>query len=45
MNLKENLLLDMKEALKARNSLKLNTIRGLISEIKNREIDLRRKLD
>lgn len=44
MDLKENLL-DMKEALKARNSLKLNTIRGLISEIKNREIDLRRKLD
>ena len=35
----------MKAALKARNSLKLNTIRGLISEIKNREIDLRRKLD
>jgi uncharacterized protein YqeY len=45
MDLKENLLLDMKEALKARNSLKLNTIRGLISEIKNWEIDLRRKLD
>jgi len=45
MDLKENLLLDMKEALKARNSLKLNTIRGLISEIKNREIDLRRKLN
>jgi len=45
MDLKENLLLDMKEALKARNSLKLNTIRGLISEVKNREIDLRRKLD
>ena len=44
MDLRENLL-DMKEALKARNSLKLNTIRGLISEIKNREIDLRRKLD
>ena len=45
MDLKENLLSDMKAALKARNSLKLNTIRGLISEIKNREIDLRRKLD
>ena len=45
MDLKENLLLDMKEALRARNSLRLNTIRGLISEIKNREIDLRRKLD
>ena len=35
----------MKEALKAKNSLKLNTIRGLISEIKNREIDLRRDLE
>ena len=35
----------MKEALKARNSLTLNTIRGLISEIKNQEIDLRRELD
>ena len=35
----------MKEALKARSSLTLNTIRGLISEIKNREIDLRRELD
>ena len=45
MNLKESLLSDMKEALKARNSLTLNTIRGLISEIKNREIDLRRELD
>ena len=45
MDLKENLLLDMKEALKARKSLALNTIRGLISEIKNREIDIRRELD
>ena len=34
----------MKGALKAKESLKLNTIRGLISEIKNREIDLRREL-
>ena len=45
MNLKESLLSDMKEVLKARNSLTLNTIRGLISEIKNQEIDLRRELD
>ena len=44
MNLKENLLSDIKRALKAKESLKLNTIRGLISEIKNREIDLRREL-
>ena len=41
MSLKENLLSDIKGALKAKESLKLNTIRGLISEIKNREIDLR----
>jgi len=45
MNLKESLLTAMKEALKAKNSLKLNTIRGLISEVKNREIDLRRDLE
>ena len=40
MNLKKSLLSDMKGALKARDSLKLITIRGLISEIKNREIDI-----
>ena len=34
----------MKEAQKARDSLTLNTIRCVISEIKNREIDLRREL-
>ena len=45
MNLKESLLSHMKGAQKARDSLTLNTIRGVISEIKNREIDLRRELD
>jgi len=45
MILKENLLSDMKGALKGKDSLKLNTIRGLISEIKNREIDLHRELE
>ncbi len=45
MDLKESLLKAMKEALKAKHSLKLNTIRGLISEVKNREIDLRRDLE
>ena len=35
----------MKEAQKARDALTLNTIRCVISEIKNREIDLRRELD
>ena len=34
----------MKGALKARDSLKLSTIRGLNSEIKNKEIDLRRDI-
>jgi uncharacterized protein len=45
MNLKESLQSHMKEALKAREPITLNTIRGVISEIKNREIDLRRELD
>ena len=45
MNLKKNLLLDMKGALRAKDSLRLNTIRGLISEIKYREIDLCRELE
>ncbi|HIF02832.1 MAG TPA: GatB/YqeY domain-containing protein [Nitrospinaceae bacterium] len=45
MNLKESLLSHMKEAQKARDSLTLNTIRCVISEIKNQEIDLRRELD
>ena len=44
MNLKKSLLSDMKGALKARDSLKLITIRGLISEIKNHEIDVGRDL-
>ena len=45
MNLKESILSDMRGALKASDPLKLNTIRGLVSEIKNREIDLRRELE
>ena len=45
MNLKESLLSDMKGALKAKDSLKLDTIRGMVSEIKNREIDLRREIE
>ena len=44
MDLKESLLSDMKGALKAGDSLKLITIRGLISEIKNLEIDVGRNL-
>lgn len=44
MGLKEKLLSDMKGALKARDTLRLNTIRGLISEVKYREIDLHHEL-
>lgn len=45
MDLKQKLLSDLKEAMKARDSLKVDTLRILNSEIKNREIDLRQPLD
>ena len=45
MNFKNSILSDMKGALKAKDSLKLNTLRGLVSDIKNREIDVRRELE
>lgn len=41
MALKEQVLSDMKEAMKAKDSLKLGTIRMLQSAIKNKEIELR----
>lgn len=44
MSLKEQLLSDMKGAMRARDTLRLSTIRGLISEIKNKEIDLRKEI-
>lgn len=44
-NLKDQLLSDMKGALKAKDSLRLNTIRNLNSDIKYREIDLRKELE
>jgi uncharacterized protein len=44
MRLKEKLLTDMKEALRAKDSLRLNTIRSVISAIKNQEIDLRKEI-
>jgi uncharacterized protein len=44
MTLKERLLADMKEALRAKDSLRLNTIRSVISAIKNQEIDLRKDI-
>lgn len=44
MELKEKLKSDLKEAQKSRDSLKTDTLRLLFSEIKNKEIDLRREL-
>ena len=45
MTLKEKLLADMKEALRSKDSLRLNTIRSVISAIKNQEINLRKELE
>jgi uncharacterized protein len=45
MTLKEKLLADMQEALRAKDPLRLNTIRSVISAIKNQEIDLRKDLE
>ncbi len=45
MSLKTILLSDMKEAMKAKDTIRLNTIRGLHSEIKNQEIDLKKDLE
>lgn len=45
MSLKEILLSDMKGAMKAKDAIRLNTIRRLNSEIKNQEIDLKKELE
>lgn len=45
MSLKTTLLSDMKEAMKEKDRVRLNTIRGLHSEIRNREIDLKKDLE
>ena len=45
MTLKDKLLAHMKEALRSKDSIRLNTIRSLISATKNQEIDLRRELE
>ncbi|BAT71708.1 conserved hypothetical protein [Thermosulfidibacter takaii ABI70S6] len=44
MGLKEKIMADMKEAMKAKNTVKVSTLRLLISEIKNKEIDKRGEL-
>lgn len=43
--LKEQLEVDMKEAMRAKDSLRLQTIRGVRGAIKNKEIELVSKLD
>ena len=45
MSLKEILLSDLKGAMKAKDAIRLNTIRRLNSEIKNQEINLKQELD
>lgn len=45
MSLKEKLRSDMNEAQKSKEAIRLNTIRSINSEIKNREIDLKDELD
>lgn len=45
MNLKDQLTQAMKEAMKSRDALRLNTIRAIRTAVKNREIDERRDLD
>jgi uncharacterized protein YqeY len=44
MELKQMLLSDLKGAMKSKDSLKVDTLRLIVSEIKNREIDLREEL-
>ncbi len=41
MSIREKLMADLKEAMKSRDQLRLDTIRFIQSAIKNREIDLR----
>lgn len=45
MSLKDKILQDMKEAMKTRDQLRLSTLRLLVSEIKNREIDAKEELE
>jgi uncharacterized protein YqeY len=44
MQLRERLTAEMKKAMKSRDALRLTTIRGVISSVKNRDIELRREL-
>ena len=44
MSLKEQLLSDMKESMKSKDSVRLETIRSVISAVKNQEIDTRKDI-
>jgi hypothetical protein len=44
MKLRETILSDLKEAMKSKDPLKVDTLRLIVSEIKNREIDLHEEL-
>jgi hypothetical protein len=45
MSLKEKLLSNMKESMKAKDSIRLETVRCVISAVKNKEIDTRKDLE
>ena len=45
MGLEERLVEEMKQAMKSNDKLKLSTIRMIRSTLKNKEIDLRKKLE
>ncbi|HKL49193.1 MAG TPA: GatB/YqeY domain-containing protein, partial [Desulfuromonadales bacterium] len=45
MTLKERLNQEMKQAMKARDSLRLTTIRMILTAVKNREIEQKKELD
>jgi len=44
MTIKEKLQQDLKESLKKKDTIRLNTVRSIINAIKNKEIDLRKEL-
>ena len=44
MSLKDQLLSDMKESMKSKDSVRLETIRSVISAVKNQEIDTRKDI-
>ncbi len=45
MSLKDRILQDMKDSMRARDALRVSTLRLLISEIKNKEIDAKGELE